>query len=161
MGNPANPILGRLERLSIPEPNSGCWLWLGAVNEKGYGRISIGSRRGGTARMLSAHRVAYSAYSREAIPDGLNVCHQCDNPSCINPGHLFLGTQAENVSDMYGKGRARPSSGEAHHNAKITQAIANEIRRLRATGLTRRKIEIALGLSRGVVENVVAGKTWK
>lgn len=92
----------RLERNSIPEPNSGCILWLGAVDKWGYGRI--GRREFGYSSLV--HRLSYQ-HSRGLIPSGMLVCHRCDVPSCINPAHLFLGTHADNMADMARKGRVR------------------------------------------------------
>jgi hypothetical protein len=77
-----------------------CWPWLGARTEKGYG--SYKDRRG---RFLRSHRIVYELYYGEKIPDGLNVCHRCDNPICCNSKHLFLGTQKENIRDASSKGR--------------------------------------------------------
>jgi hypothetical protein len=82
----------------IPEPNSGCLLWEGAVARYGYGHI----RRGG--RYLSLHRVVWEE-THGAIPDGLHVLHRCDVPACVNVDHLFLGTHTDNMRDIVSKGR--------------------------------------------------------
>lgn len=93
------PIAERLERNSIPEPNSGCLLWLGSVSKtSGHGRMKIDGRWDGP------HRVAY-AEKNGPIPPGLDVCHHCDVPSCINDAHLFAGTHQDNMADMWAKGR--------------------------------------------------------
>lgn len=90
------------EARTVPEPNSGCRLWTGPVCRLGYGRVW----NGGKSPEL-VHRLAYEAAFGPFDP-ALKVCHRCDTPSCINPDHLFLGTQTENLRDMFAKGRANP-----------------------------------------------------
>jgi len=78
----------------------GCWTWGGATNRKGYGRFTVGGK------LRLAHRLVW-AWTRGPIPDGVRVLHHCDNPACVNPKHLFLGTDQDNTNDMVAKGRAR------------------------------------------------------
>lgn len=92
-------VLERLERLSIPEPNSGCWLWMGSLSKFGYGQIMM---PGGKPRR--AHRVSYEAH-KGPIPPGLDVRHTCDMRCCINPDHLLIGTRKQNMQDALDRGR--------------------------------------------------------
>ena len=98
----------RIERNSIPVTESGCWIWLGATKGNSkltqYGNMIIGSRIDGSRRNIAAHRASYIAFNGE-IPDKLLVCHSRDNPLCVNPNHLFLGTHKDNTMDMMNKGR--------------------------------------------------------
>lgn len=104
---------------------SGCWEYTGSRNEKGYGRISLGGREGAD---IGAHRASWLVHNGE-IPDDLNVLHHCDNPPCINPGDLFLGTPGDNTEEMVQKGRARGAPGEEHARHKLIEEQVVEIRR--------------------------------
>ena len=88
----------QFEKFVIPEPNSGCFLWLGTVTGRGYGRLRSGGR------VYAAHRFAWML-EHGPIPPGLFVLHRCDNPPCVNTRHLFLGTAADNAHDCVSKGR--------------------------------------------------------
>ena len=95
-----------MEKVS-PEPVSGCWLWTGSLDDKGYGRVWAGIRTsGGNKRPSPASRVSYQLHVGE-IPKGLVVRHKCDNPACVAPHHLEVGTKKENTQDMVLRGRAK------------------------------------------------------
>lgn len=120
-----------------------CWEWTGAVNSSGYGSFSWLNRREG------AHRVAYKLQIGD-IPKGLCVCHRCDNRLCVNPGHLFLGTKAENNADMATKGRS--TRGSRNPQAKLTE---KQVRRIRADYEPRRVTQAKLAKRYGVHEATI------
>lgn len=103
-----------------PEPNSGCWLWTAAVNACGYGILA--------GKIGLAHRFSFALH-RGPIPIGMNVLHRCDVPCCVNPDHLFVGTQRDNILDMENKKRSYHPSHEQHGRAKLTWDNVRNIRR--------------------------------
>jgi hypothetical protein len=107
-----------------PEPNSGCWLWTGFCDKDGYGRLAA---RGGT---VFAHRAMWQ-FRNGPMPPDLFACHSCDTPCCVNPDHIWPGTQQENVQDCHAKGRARPKARKPRHlhTAHVTVADAERAAR--------------------------------
>src|SRR5712664_3439232 len=113
----------RLDRWSIPEPNSGCILWLGHEASTGYGELKVSPGR----KRWHAHRLAWTL-ANGPIPKGMCVCHKCDVRLCLNPYHLFLGTRADNCRDRHRKGRTIVALGEKQGNARLSSADVIAIR---------------------------------
>lgn len=138
-----------------------CWIWKGAKTPRGYGKFSLPT---GTAnvRYVYAHRHSYEL-ANGPIPDGMIVCHTCDNPWCVNPDHLFVGSHQDNTDDCIRKGRLRngTSIGEKHGRSTISQHQASDIKRLYADVRSPLEISKRTGISRGVINAVVYGKTWR
>lgn len=134
----------------------GCWPWTGATDQHGYGKVCalpIG-------KYLKAHRIAWMLANLQPIPAGMVVRHQCDNPACVRPDHLLIGTQADNCSDASSRGRARGGHGEGHRNAKLTWEIVREIRRRRAEGESCAALGREYGVGRDQVSRICTGKVW-
>ena len=146
----------RFEDKFSPEPNSGCWLWTARCNPNGYGYLKVPP-----GRVKQAHRISFELY-RGPIPNGLSVLHKCDVRSCVNPDHLFLGTQKDNIQDMDKKGRGcRPVlAGERNPGAKLTFKMVNEIRALLSAGRRRHEIASYYGVSSGAISHIKCGRTW-
>ena len=125
---------------------SDCWLWVGAADRQGYGRIK-------TSTTVLAHRKSWEIHNGP-IPDGLLVCHKCDNPPCVRPDHLFLGTNDDNMADMVQKGRAPRQS-------RLTDIEVATIRRRYADGERwPRSLAREFGVSRSTIYYIVRRKTW-
>lgn len=139
----------------------GCWGWQGYTNGIGYGILTIKRRREGINRNVYAHRISWEIH-KGAIPNGLFVCHTCDNPECTNPEHLWLGTNADNMHDCSLKGRqngaAKALPGERNPFAKLTEQIVREIRGSDESG-------VALGAKFGVCKSLISAirkrRAWR
>ena len=121
----ADTIIQRLEKYTSPEPNSGCWLWDGAADPKGYGRIRINKR----TRLT--HRISYAEH-RGPIADEVCVLHKCNVPACINPDHLYLGDRADNRRDAVAAGHV--PYGDRHPDTKLSEKDAAYVRRSKEQG---------------------------
>lgn len=141
-------------KFKIDKPNK-CWIWLKHKNKKGYGIFGIAS-----SKSVRAHRFSYELYVGK-IPKGLLVCHKCDNPACVNPNHLWLGTIKENNSDRDKKGRCVSLKGEKNGHAKITDKIAREIKQRIISGEPMTKIARELNIKYCIVANIKSGSSWK
>ena len=139
----------------LVEPIRGCWLWLGAIDSCGYGRLTVDGRLDG------AHRAAYRMWVGP-IPVGMCVCHTCDTPRCINPEHLWLGTRKDNLHDSSIKGRkARfAARGERQGCAKLTDANVIAIREATARGETSVTLAHTYGVSNVDISRIVRGLNW-
>lgn len=135
-----------------------CWEWQAAKTSRGYGKIGAGGKRGKT---LLAHRLSYRIHLGE-IPEGLQVCHKCDNRACVNPDHLFLGTNSDNVQDMISKGRfvSYDMNGEKNPSAKLSAQQAETIKLRLKSGECRRKIAADFGVSYSLIGEIARGKLW-
>lgn len=134
------------------EKSGDCWEWTGDVVATGYGRIFTGAdvapALGMAVRTNAAHRVAW-AITRGPIPDGLCVCHHCDNPPCVRPDHLFLGTNAENIKDAARKGRMR---------RKLSDVEVSQIRLLAERGIPQVSIARLYNIADSTVSRIASGK---
>jgi hypothetical protein len=130
---------------------SACIEWAGSRDVYGYGRIKI------HGKAHKAHRLAYEK-SYGGIPEGLFVCHKCDNPPCVNPDHLYAGTAADNARDSRIRGRRR--RGTAHWQAKLTAEKVLQIRAARDTGETYKSIASRYGITDVQARNVATRKQW-
>lgn len=159
-GMPIMPIKDRLLMHVIINPVSNCWEWQGSKRQ-GYGRTIIGSRKDGTRKSVSAHRLSYEVFKGE-IPKGYEVCHKCDNPCCINPEHLFIGTRQDNVDDRERKHRNIVKVGEEQSRAKLTKKIVKDVRWERYyKGTSYRSLAQRYKVNKATMMNAIKGITWK
>lgn len=129
-----------------------CWEWTGLKDKAGYGLFGLG-----TNSNVGAHRWSYGHFNGTP-PGNLFVCHRCDNPSCVNPNHLFLGTHQDNMTDMVEKGRANSLKGEDSPNSTITERQAREIYN---DSRSHRKIAKIYGISHSTVSAIKNKRIWK
>ena len=146
-----------LERFwSKVNKTSGCWEWQNATNACGYGTFKLNKK------MMSAHRIAWRI-TRGPIPKDMCVLHHCDNPACVNPDHLFIGTHSDNIKDAVIKGRVVPpdSRGERHGKSRLTENDVHEIRRLHSFGIKQKILGKMWRTSRRNVSWIVCKGNWR
>lgn len=144
--HPVTRFMSKVVSSSISKDT--CWQWKGAGKGNGYGAFSID----GTA--TQAHRAAYSLFVGP-IPDGIDVCHACDNRACVNPDHLFLGTRSDNMKDAAFKGRMRGRKGQ-----HLSELQVQEIRRRVLAGERAASVSRGTGVSHSIISNIVKGKVY-
>jgi hypothetical protein len=144
----------------MPEPNSGCWLWLGALDTDDYGRFYFAGQE------FKAHRASHVLFKgpipaiENAKRHGTCVLHTCDVRPCVNPDHLYAGTQADNIRDAVARDRhGHPLLGK-NHNAKLTPQDIPRIRRLYEDGCSYRDIGKRFGVNHKSIKHVIDGKSW-
>ncbi len=137
------------------QKTDGCWLWTAGKIKAGYGILAVREN----CKTIYARAHCFSWELHFGPVNGKHVCHTCDNPACVRPDHLFLGTHAENMADMVRKGRNQ--HGETHSNAKLTAAQVAEIRERRKEGAPQEDLARQFGISRGHVSGIVNGHAWK
>jgi hypothetical protein len=133
----------------------GCWEWTACLFPAGYGKFGVRS-----PVVVGAHRWSYEA-AYGSIPDGLCVCHRCDNRKCVRPDHLFLGTVGDNNRDMYAKGRNNNPTGADHPKTKLSTEQVLEVRRMLRDGMPVRQIAERFGVFPGTIYAIRNGKSHK
>jgi len=153
--NPEHLVSGNEARFwckvqKLSQANGGCWIWIASETTDGYGHFD------GYRAHIYSWELAYGPIKSDIA----FVCHQCDNPRCVNPSHLFLGTAKDNSQDMVNKGRS--ASGENQGAAKLTEIKVSEIRKLYATGkYTQRQLAAQFAVDQKAIWSILTGKTWK
>ena len=131
-----------------------CWSWKGCKDKNGYGRMTFNRKD------YRAHRISWEITNGE-IPQKMIICHSCDNPSCVNPNHLFLGTHKLNNQDMINKGRKKSFPGENNGMAILTENDVIEIRKWAKSGIKHGIIAYNFGVKKSYISGIVNNKTWK
>ena len=163
MGRPKESWPKRFFKQVSPHAGPGCWEWQGARTDFNHGLLSILPAKqstipGESRHGIRAHRLAWILFRGE-IPKGMLVCHKCDNPSCVRPDHLFLGTQDDNMKDAAKKNRM--PKGTHHHNHLMTEDRVAELRKQRRLGLTYRELSEMFQIHLQTVAAIVQRRSWR
>ena len=144
------------EKVDIRDDESSCWNWTASLDTSGYGRFKVRSHQS-----VSAHRVAFVLANNEH-PKKMLVLHSCDNPKCVNPSHLRLGTAKDNSDDMYRRGRnvIPDRSGANNGNSKLNEAQVKAIKGMIAEGVSNVKIAPQFGVTHQLISKIKRGHIW-
>lgn len=148
-------LFGRFWKKVEVRTKNQCWPWLGAKERFGHGRFKLN-----TKSAVYAHRLSYEI-ENGPIPDGACVCHSCDNPSCVNPNHLWLGTRGDNNRDRATKGRSYDNRGENHNQAILNNNSVKSIRKRFLDGEAQTALAKEYGVSIAAINMICKHKTWK
>ncbi len=163
MGRPAENILERFNKKYIPVTESGCWIWTASCRNNTYGQFRMS--RNPNEALHSAHRASWILH-RGPIPDGMNVCHACDVTCCVNPDHLFLGTDKDNMQDASRKGRMNWKNGEKrnlpvgenHSQAKLQP---DHVREIRSSSLSCSILAAMYGVTNITISRIKRRTIWR
>lgn len=139
---------------SLEKIENGCWLWKGAIGKNGYGALNV------NGKVILAHRYSFILH-HEKIPKGLFVCHKCDIRNCVNPEHLFLGTNHDNVKDMIKKGRKNPVKGSASPSAKLNEEKVKQIKQFLKEGMRSPELAKLFNIGKRQIIYIKNNQSWK
>jgi len=132
-----------------------CWEWIGSnPNQDGYGIFYYENTQD------MAHRMSWMVTHNRILEAGEVVCHHCDNPICVNPKHLFVGTQTDNIKDMVQKGRQRSHKGELNNKSILNEKKVKEIKSRRRDGVTYKSLAKEFSVSEGCINHIINGRHW-
>ena len=141
--------------LKVKKQDMGCWNWIGGKTGSGYGALQDKNK------FILSHRLSWEIHNNKSIPSEMSICHRCDNPACVNPSHLFLGTHADNMADKIKKGRALGAHlGATHPFAKLDEFKVKEIRQLMALKIRQRTIAKIYQISSSTICDIKFNRTW-
>ncbi len=158
IGRPRLPVEPRFRERYAVDAATGCWVWTANKTRHGHGQMKA------NGKTMPAHRLSWELH-RGPVSDDMEVCHDCpagDNPACVNPDHLFVGTHDDNMKDMAEKGRGRGPNGETNSHAVLTEAHIREIRIRYAAGRIRyRDLAVEFGVDTTTIGNIARRETWR
>ena len=157
LGKPMYSMETRIKSKVNVNVRTGCWNWTGSFRKDGYGKLIVGSKLDGTRRTVTASRASYETFVGP-IPTGMVVCHKCDNPRCVNPEHLFVGTWKDNYDDMVRKGRQKTAKGSHVASSKLTEAT---VRRIRKSKKDPQTLADRYGVHVSTIRHILSGASWK
>jgi hypothetical protein len=156
-GKPMVSLEYRLKSKVDVDPVTGCWNWTGSFRKSGYGKLNVGSLTDGSRHTVTASRASYETFVGP-IPEGLVICHKCDNPKCINPEHLFTGTFKDNYDDMVAKGRVNKARGSRIGISKLTESQVIQIRKSRKS---LAQLATVYGVTENTIRRILNRELWK